>query len=170
MLAPDEDICRSPKSYNSQVGVPLSVWELAPGRHTLGIFEAGISERGEMAKLAAIIQPTHGIFTTLGTAHDAGFASEEEKLSEKLRLFELPGFELLVYCADQPAVAAAVAARGLPALAWTRHAAPRRGPALSAEARRRGRHCRARAAGRGHGPTPPAGGNGQHPLHAAVCR
>jgi len=124
LLAPDEDICRSPKSYNSQVGVPLSVWELSPGRHTLGIFEAGISERGEMARLARIIRPTHGIFTTLGTAHDAGFASKEEKLAEKLRLFDSPGFELLVYCADQPLVHAAVQARGLPALAWTRHAAP----------------------------------------------
>ena len=124
LLAPDEDICRSPKSYNSQVGVPLSVWELAPGRHTLGIFEAGISERGEMARLAPIIRPTHGIFTTLGTAHNAGFASEEEKLGEKLCLFDQPGFELLVYCADQPLVHAAVRARGLPALAWTRHAVP----------------------------------------------
>jgi alanine racemase len=124
LLAPDEDICRSPKSYNSQVGVPLSVWELAPGRHTLGIFEAGISERGEMARLAQVIRPTHGIFTTLGTAHDAGFASEAEKLAEKLGLFAQPGFELLVYCADQPAVHADVQARGLPALAWTRHAAP----------------------------------------------
>ncbi|MFD1873491.1 bifunctional UDP-N-acetylmuramoyl-tripeptide:D-alanyl-D-alanine ligase/alanine racemase [Hymenobacter bucti] len=124
LLAPDEDICRSPKSYNSQIGVPLSVWELAPGRHTLGIFEAGISERGEMARLARIIAPTHGIFTTLGTAHDAGFASEGEKLAEKLTLFERPGFELLVYCADQPAVHAAVQARALPALAWTRHAVP----------------------------------------------
>jgi alanine racemase len=124
LLAPDEAICRSPKSYNSQVGVPLSVWELAPGRHTLGVFEAGISERGEMARLAAIIRPTHGIFTTLGTAHDAGFASQPEKLAEKLRLFEQPGFELLVYCADQPAVHAAVQARSLPALAWTRHEAP----------------------------------------------
>jgi alanine racemase len=124
LLAPDEDICRSPKSYNSQVGVPLSVWELAPGRHTLGIFEAGISERGEMGRLANIIRPTHGIFTTLGTAHDAGFASEDEKLAEKLSLFAQPGFELLVYCADQPAVHAAVQARSLPALAWTRHATP----------------------------------------------
>jgi alanine racemase len=121
LLAPDEAICRSPKSYNSQVGVPLSVWELAPGRHTLGVFEAGISERGEMTRLAAVIRPTHGIFTTLGTAHDAGFSSEEEKLAEKLQLFARPGFELLVYCADQPAVHAAVQARGLPALAWTRH-------------------------------------------------
>jgi alanine racemase len=124
LLAPDEDICRSPKSYNSQVGVPLSVWELAPGRHTLGIFEAGISEQGEMVRLARIIQPTHGIFTTLGTAHDAGFASEAEKLAEKLQLFERPGFELLVYCADQPAVHAAAQARALPSLAWTRHEVP----------------------------------------------
>jgi alanine racemase len=124
LLAPDEAICRSPKSYNSQVGVPLSVWELAPGRHTLGVFEAGISERGEMAKLANIIRPTHGIFTTLGTAHDAGFSSEEEKLGEKLQLFAQPGFELLVYRADQPLVHAAVQARGLPALAWTRHEVP----------------------------------------------
>lgn len=124
LLAPDEDICRSPKSYNSQIGVPLSVWELSPGRHTMGIFEAGISERSEMARLARIIRPTHGIFTTLGTAHDAGFASETEKLAEKLTLFEQSGFELLVYCADQPAVHAAAQARALPALAWTRHAVP----------------------------------------------
>ena len=128
VLAPDEDICRSPKSYNSQVGVPLSVWELAPGRHTLGIFEAGISERGEMARLADVIRPTHGIFTTLGTAHDAGFTSETEKLGEKLHLFERPGFELLVYCTDQPAVHAAVhaavQAQAIPALAWTRHDVP----------------------------------------------
>jgi alanine racemase len=124
LLAPDEDICRSPKSYNSQVGVPLSVWELAPGRHTLGIFEAGISERGEMVRLARVIRPTHGIFTTLGTAHDAGFASETEKLAEKLQLFEQAAFELLVYCADQPAVHAAVQAHALPALAWSRHEVP----------------------------------------------
>ncbi|MGI4874998.1 MAG: bifunctional UDP-N-acetylmuramoyl-tripeptide:D-alanyl-D-alanine ligase/alanine racemase [Janthinobacterium lividum] len=124
LLAPDESICRSPRSYNSQVGVPLSVWELQPGRHTLGIFEAGISEVGEMQKLAAVIQPTHGIFTTLGTAHDAGFTSEAHKLREKLQLFGGPGFRQLVYCADQPLVHAAVQAQGLPALAWTRHDAP----------------------------------------------
>ncbi len=122
LLSPDEDICRSPRSYNSQVGVPLSVWELNPARHTLGIFEAGLSEMGEMARLARIIRPTAGIFTTLGTAHDAGFASAEEKLGEKLRLFEGPQFERLFYCADQPAVRAAVAARALPGFSWTRHA------------------------------------------------
>jgi len=123
LLSPDEDICRSPRSYNSQVGVPLSVWELNPERHTLGIFEAGISEAGEMERLAAIIRPTEGIFTTLGTAHDAGFASAEQKLREKLQLFVGPGFQRLFYCADQALVHAAVTQLGLPAFSWTRHPA-----------------------------------------------
>ncbi|MBD2723672.1 bifunctional UDP-N-acetylmuramoyl-tripeptide:D-alanyl-D-alanine ligase/alanine racemase [Hymenobacter armeniacus] len=122
LLSPDEDICRSPRSYNSQVGVPLSVWELNPARHTLGIFEAGISEVGEMARLAGIIQPTEGLFTTLGTAHDAGFASHEQKLLEKLKLFQGPGFQRLFYCADQPLVQAAVSRLGLPGFSWTRQA------------------------------------------------
>ncbi|GAB3879970.1 bifunctional UDP-N-acetylmuramoyl-tripeptide:D-alanyl-D-alanine ligase/alanine racemase [Hymenobacter segetis] len=120
LLSPDEDICRSPRSYNSQVGVPLSVWELNPARHTVGIFEAGISEVGEMARLAHIIQPTEGIFTNLGTAHDAGFASEEQKLREKLQLFQGPGFQRLFYCADQPMVRTAVAAQQIPTFCWTR--------------------------------------------------
>ena len=124
LLGPDEVVCRSPRSYNSQVGVPLSVWELSPERHTLGLFEAGISEMGEMVKLAAVIQPTEGIFTTLGTAHDAGFASEAEKLREKLRLFEGPHFRRLYYCADQGIVREAVAALGLPGFGWTRYDAP----------------------------------------------
>ncbi|MBF9236055.1 bifunctional UDP-N-acetylmuramoyl-tripeptide:D-alanyl-D-alanine ligase/alanine racemase [Hymenobacter sp. BT683] len=122
LLSPDEDICRSPRSFNSQVGVPLSVWDLNPERHTLGIFEAGISEVGEMARLAAVIQPTEGIFTTLGTAHDAGFASSEQKLAEKLRLFQGPQFRRLFYCYDQPLVRAAVAHERLPGFSWTRHA------------------------------------------------
>ena len=120
LLSPDEDICRSPRSYNSQVGVPLSVWELNPVRHTLGIFEAGISEVGEMVRLAAIIRPTEGIFTNLGTAHDAGFTSQEQKLREKLQLFQGPDFQRLFYCADQPLVRAAVAAQHLPGFCWTR--------------------------------------------------
>ncbi len=124
LLGPDEVVCRSPRSYNSQVGVPLSVWELNPARHTLGLFEAGISEPGEMARLAAVIQPTEGVFTNLGTAHDAGFASEGAKLREKLRLFQGPGFRRLYYCADHAPVRAAVAALGLPGFGWTRHDAP----------------------------------------------
>ncbi|MFC6222656.1 bifunctional UDP-N-acetylmuramoyl-tripeptide:D-alanyl-D-alanine ligase/alanine racemase [Hymenobacter artigasi] len=124
LLSPDEDICRSPRSYNSQVGVPLSVWELNPERHTLGIFEAGISEVGEMARLARIIRPTEGIFTNLGTAHDAGFASEEQKLLEKLTLFQGADFQRLFYCADQPLVRAAVVALQLPGFSWTRLPTP----------------------------------------------
>lgn len=80
-------ICRSPKSYNSQIGVPLSIWNLNE-RHTLGIFEAGISTVHEMQMLEQIIKPTIGVFTGLGNAHQEGFASAEEKLAEKFKLFE----------------------------------------------------------------------------------
>ncbi|WP_400192453.1 bifunctional UDP-N-acetylmuramoyl-tripeptide:D-alanyl-D-alanine ligase/alanine racemase [Hymenobacter sp. B81] len=123
LLSPDELICRSPRSFNSQVGVPLSVWELRP-QHTLGIFEAGISEPGEMARLARVIQPTLGIFTNLGPAHDAGFVSREQKAAEKMQLFATA--RTLVYCRDHAAVHQA--AEALPAtvqrLTWSRHAAP----------------------------------------------
>ena len=85
-LAPHEKIVKSPHSFNSQVGVPLSVWNISP-LHSLGIFEAGISTTGEMGLLAEIIQPTIGIFTNLGTAHDEGFSSLEEKFNEKAKLF-----------------------------------------------------------------------------------
>lgn len=80
-------VCKNPKSYNSQVGVPLSVWNLR-NEHTLGIFEAGISEPGEMKALANIIRPTLGVFTHLGDAHDAQFDTMEAKLDEKLKLFK----------------------------------------------------------------------------------
>ncbi|UYZ58691.1 bifunctional UDP-N-acetylmuramoyl-tripeptide:D-alanyl-D-alanine ligase/alanine racemase [Hymenobacter latericus] len=123
LLSPDELICRSPRSYNSQVGVPLSVWELRPA-HTLGIFEAGISERGEMARLAQVIQPTLGVFTNLGSAHDAGFASHAEKAAEKAQLFA--GVDTLFYCRDHAEVHAAAAQ--LPAhvlrFSWSRRGAP----------------------------------------------
>lgn len=80
-------IVRSPKSYNSQVGVPLSVWQM-DAEHTLGLFEAGISEPGEMELLEQIIQPTIGVFTNLGEAHDQGFKSRQEKFLEKTKLFD----------------------------------------------------------------------------------
>jgi alanine racemase len=79
-------IVRSPKSYNSQVGVPLSVWQMN-AQHNLGIFEAGISMPGEMKRLKEIIQPTIGVLTNIGEAHSAHFSSIEEKLEEKLKLF-----------------------------------------------------------------------------------
>lgn len=87
LLEEDFSIVRSPKSFNSQLGVPLSVWEMGP-QHTLGIFEAGISTVGEMENLQAVIQPTIGILTNIGEAHNEGFASQEEKLQEKLLLFK----------------------------------------------------------------------------------
>lgn len=79
-------IVKSPKSYNSQLGAPLSVW-LMNQTHELGIFEAGISKPGEMEKLQKIIQPTVGIFTNIGAAHDEGFSSERQKINEKIKLF-----------------------------------------------------------------------------------
>ncbi|MGZ8518167.1 MAG: Mur ligase family protein [Chitinophagaceae bacterium] len=79
-------IVRSPKSYNSQIGVPLSVWQVNE-QHRLGIFEAGISQPGEMEMLEKIIQPTIGVLTNIGEEHNVGFASNTQKLTEKLKLF-----------------------------------------------------------------------------------
>ena len=95
------EVVKSPKSYNSQVGVPLSLG-LMEDHHTLAVMEAGISQRGEMVRLAKMLRPTFGIFTTLGTAHAEGFSSAEEKLAEKAQLFE--HCETIVYNADQPEV------------------------------------------------------------------
>jgi len=87
LLSPRFKIVRSPRSYNSQVGVPLSVWEMNEA-HTLALFEAGISQQGEMENLERVIQPTIGILTGIGTAHQEGFESQVKKLSEKLLLFK----------------------------------------------------------------------------------
>jgi len=94
LLSPDFNIIRSPKSYNSQVGVPLSVISIND-RHNLGIFEAGISKMNEMEKLETIIRPTIGIITSIGTAHDEGFEDLEKKIKEKLKLFKHS--KLLIY-------------------------------------------------------------------------
>ncbi len=87
LLSPDFLICRSPKSFNSQIGVPLSVL-LLNETHTLGIFEAGISEVGEMEKLESILKPSIGVLTRMGEAHQDGFVSLEQKEKEKVRLFK----------------------------------------------------------------------------------
>jgi Alr-MurF fusion protein len=87
LLNTDLRIVRSPRSYNSQLGVPVSVWQLNES-HELGIFEAGISKPNEMKALADVIQPTIGVLTNLGEAHSEGFHSSGEKLAEKLLLFE----------------------------------------------------------------------------------
>ncbi len=87
LLSDQYSIVRSPKSYNSQVGVPLSVWGMNE-QHTLAIFEAGISQHNEMVHLQQIIQPTIGVLTNIGEAHDEGFNNKQEKLNEKLKLFQ----------------------------------------------------------------------------------
>ncbi len=101
LLHEDFHIVRSPKSYNSQTGVPLSVLQIT-SEHTLGSFEAGISQPGEMEKLAAIIAPNIGIFTNIGEAHQEGFSDLETKIREKLLLFK--NCEALVYCVDNELV------------------------------------------------------------------
>ena len=98
---PSMHVTRSPRSYNSQIGVPLSVWNLHE-RSAVGIFEAGISQMGEMQRLADIIQPTIGVFTTLGQAHQENFHTLEEKCHEKFLLFS--DCEVLVYPQDNDIV------------------------------------------------------------------
>lgn len=97
LLLEDFHIVRSPKSYNSQIGVPLSIWQMHE-HATLAILEAGISTTGEMEKLAKMINPNIGLFTNIGEAHSEGFASLREKIREKLMLFR--NAEMLVYCSD----------------------------------------------------------------------
>ena len=97
LLGPDYNLVRSPKSYNSQVGVPLSVWRMDK-EHQLAIFEAGISKPDEMTTLQKIIKPTIGIFTNIGQAHEENFISFMQKAGEKLNLFTQA--ETLVYCMD----------------------------------------------------------------------
>ena len=101
LLLPSQKIVRSPRSYNSQIGVPLSVW-LLNEQTEIGIFEAGISQPGEMMALRDIIQPTIGVLTSLGTAHQENFRSMEEKCLEKLELMH--DTQAMVYCSDNDVV------------------------------------------------------------------
>ena len=97
LLHEDFNIVRSPKSYNSQIGVPLSVLQIEE-EHSLGIFEAGISTIGEMEKLQSIINCEIGIFTNIGPAHDVGFKNKVEKIHQKLQLFK--NSSTIIYCKD----------------------------------------------------------------------
>lgn len=97
LLQEDFNIVRSPKSFNSQIGVPMSIWQIQDA-HDLGIIEAGISQKGEMQNLAEIVDCEIGIFTNIGAAHSAGFSSLEEKLKEKLHLFKHT--KTIIYCKD----------------------------------------------------------------------
>lgn len=101
LLAPEHHVVKSPDSYNSQVGVPLSVWQMRP-EHSIGIFEAGISRPGEMARIADIIAPTLGVLTNIGMAHAQFFESMEQKLREKLLLFQHA--QTIIFHNDDPLI------------------------------------------------------------------
>ncbi len=116
LLREDYSIVKSPKSFNSQLGVPLSVWQMQP-QHQLAIFEAGISTSGEMQRLAPMIDCTIGIFTNIGEAHREGFPSEVSKIEEKLQLFDHT--KILIYCRDHQALHEAIQAKALPCLNWS---------------------------------------------------
>jgi Alr-MurF fusion protein len=117
LLEDEFHIARSPKSYNSQIGVPLSVWQLNAS-HELAIFEAGISRREEMVRLETVIQPTIGIFTNIGAAHSEGFTSLADKAAEKATLFAHA--RVIVSCIDQPEVRHALAGSGAELFSWGR--------------------------------------------------
>ncbi len=97
LLALKYAVAKSPKSYNSQIGVPHSAW-LMNATHEYGVFEAGISRPGEMAKLEIILKPTVGMFTNIGSAHDEGFATRQQKIEEKALLFK--NCQKIYYCID----------------------------------------------------------------------
>ena len=109
LLHVNYNITRSPRSYNSQIGVPLSVWAMSENTQ-LGIFEAGISEMHEMEHLQPIIQPTIGIFTNLGEAHQENFNGLKQKCEEKLKLFV--NAQTLIYCSDNKLVEISIAQSG----------------------------------------------------------
>lgn len=120
LLSRDLAIVKNPKSYNSQVGVPLSVWEMSEA-HNFGIFEAGISQPGEMEKLESVIHPSLGLFTNVGPAHDEGFENRQQKIREKLKLFQ--HIETLFYCGDHACIEAGINESGLTfsTFTWSLH-------------------------------------------------
>lgn len=110
LLFKDKKIVRSPKSYNSQIGVPLSVWQMNES-HDFAVFEAGISEPEEMQNLQKIIKPKIGIFTNIGQAHDENFINIKQKVGEKLKLFT--HVDTLIYNTDQKDVQEIVIKSGI---------------------------------------------------------
>lgn len=122
LLREDHHIVRSPKSYNSQIGVPLSVWQMKED-NDLGIFEAGISMPSEMSKLEEMIEPTIGVLTNIGQAHDESFSSQTKKINEKLKLFTHA--DTLIYCKDYLSIkeqlsSADFLSEGLKFFTWSR--------------------------------------------------
>ncbi len=121
LISPEKKVIRSPKSYNSQIGVPLSVWQMEPG-FDVAIFEAGISEPEEMVSLQKIINPTIGIFTNIGEAHSENFINRVQKVGEKLKLFTK--VKTLIYCPDhreiQQVIIRSQILEGIRAFTWSR--------------------------------------------------
>ena len=119
LLSPRVIVTRSPKSYNSQIGVPLSVW-LLNEKTEVGLFEAGISQPGEMQALRDIVQPTIGVLTSLGTAHQENFRSMDEKCQEKLTLFH--DAKVVAYNSDDNVVSRCMRKSGYRGekLSWSR--------------------------------------------------
>lgn len=120
LLAPDRRVTRSPRSYNSQIGVPLSVWQMNENTD-IALIEAGISRMGEMRRLKTIIAPTIGVLTNIGGAHQENFSSVRNKCIEKLSLFR--DCELIVYNGDNEEISASVnrALASTREIAWSRH-------------------------------------------------
>lgn len=125
LLSVHHKITKTPKSYNSQLGVPLSVMQLTPDAE-YAIFEAGISKVGEMQRLEKILKPHWGVFTNIGSAHQEYFTSLEEKINEKLKLFKEASH--LVFCADNALVSSSIAAfsfqRKMKLLSWSKAGNP----------------------------------------------
>lgn len=119
LLSPQNIVCRSPRSYNSQIGVPLSVWLLNENTQ-VALFEAGISEVGEMAALQDIIQPTIGVLTSLGAPHQENFRTSEEKCMEKIQLFKDSAF--IAYNTDDAVISRCLRRSGYKAtkIGWSR--------------------------------------------------
>ena len=119
LLSPQFSVTRSPKSFNSQIGVPLSVW-LLNEQTEIGLFEAGISQMGEMEALCDIIQPTIGVLTSLGAAHQENFRSLEEKCMEKMRFFE--GAKVIAYNSDDDTISRCLRRSGFKGekIGWSR--------------------------------------------------
>jgi alanine racemase len=118
ILSPSMSVCRSPKSYNSQIGVPLSVWQMNSSNE-VAVFEAGISRPGEMEKLRDIIKPTIGVFTNIGPAHGKNFKDIQQKIEEKIKLFD--GVKNLIFCMDIVEIADIVAKNVKNSFTWSRH-------------------------------------------------
>lgn len=119
LMSQEHTIVKSPKSYNSQIGVPLSVWQMN-SNDTLAIFEAGISQVDEMARLEPIIKPNVGIFTNIGTAHDQGFDNLEKKVYEKSLLFK--NCDSVIYCMDHEIIHNRISEMGLGTFTWSKTA------------------------------------------------